>query len=485
MNFFYEAIDNTGQSVVGKMDAQDATEVQHKLLQMGYRPQSIAPNPAASVLNAPPVQTLPALADMPTGGFRLPIPQQPAPELRTQQWNSPHGQVAAQPRARSITLAGNAAQSVRQSMAGTTKTQAKLGSAAAQTSALEGVSTRDLMLFFQQLAQLVKSGMTVYAALDNLAPRTTNKDLSQVAQEMAQAAHSGGRISEVMEHYPYIFPDHITGTVRAGELGGFLEIVLAEISLNYEQNIALYRGSWIPKLMATQAFFMLAFVQPLFGALFRVGAGGELDFAANIALYVQLVFLRNLPIAFLLYFGVKWGAKRLQTPQFRRLRDEWSLRLPPFGDLQRQVALSAFVRMLRRLYRAGVAPIHAWEGAMNTASNVVIREKLAASYTLMQQGATLPDAFEATGLFNNSIEQLLVTGHHAGQVEESLDNAATFYQEQAEESAKKARFAMLRLGVLAMLILGGAAFLWMAKTYFSGMFTAVERMFPEVYGGEP
>ena len=43
-----------------------------------------------------------------------------------------------------------------------------------------------------------------------------------------------------MAHYPRIYPDHITGTVRAGELGGFLEIVLEEIARNYEANIALY-----------------------------------------------------------------------------------------------------------------------------------------------------------------------------------------------------------------------------------------------------
>jgi type IV pilus assembly protein PilC len=492
MNFLYEAIDTTGQTVLGKIDATDATEAQRKLLQMGYRPQSLAPTAAVAPIN---VTTMPGLpvADRTVAGVRLPTPtpsaqhsapntQYRTPDHLNTQYPASNLQVSApSQRTGGITLAGNAAHSARQNK--TTGPQSPATShQPPTTSSLGGVSTRDLMLFFQQLASLVKSGMTIYTALENLAPRTANKNLSQVAREMAQAAHRGDRISDVMAHYPIIFPEHIIGTVRAGELGGFLEIVLAEIALNYEQNIALYRGSWIPKFMTTQAFFMIPFVQPLFGSLFRV-TDGNLDFAANLALYFQLVFLRNLPIAFLLYFGVKWGARRLQLPQFRRKRDEWSLRVPPFGDLQRQVALSTFVRMLRRLYRAGVAPIQAWEGAMNTSSNVVIRDQLAASYSLMQQGVALPEAFQATGLFNNSIEQLMVTGHHSGEIENSLDQAASFYQEQAEESAKKARFAMLRYGILAMMVFGGAAMIWLAKTYFGGMFSAVESMFPEVYGG--
>lgn len=475
MNFFYEAIDNTGQTVVGKIDAYDAQEAQNKLIQMGYRPRSIAPNVAVDTVQATTMPNLPVMNERPMGGVALPYPTQ--------------GQATTLPaqsqRAGGITLAGNAAQSSRQNRtAQVKKTLTGTTNANPQASTLGGVSTRDLMLFFQQLSSLVKSGMTIYTALENLAPRTANKNLSGVAREMAQAAHRGDRISDVMANYPRIFPDHIIGTVRAGELGGFLEIVLAEIALNYEQNIALYRGTWIPKLMATQAYFMIPFVQPLFGSIFHVGAGGEMNFGANLANYFALVFLRNLPIAIALYFGVKWGARHLQLPQFRRLRDEWSLKLPPFGDLQRQVALSAFVRMLRRLYRAGVAPIQAWEGAMNTASNVVIRDQLAASYSLMQQGVALPEAFQATGLFNNSIEQLIVTGQHSGEIEQSLDQAASFYQEQAEESAKKARFMMLRLGIMAMIVFGGAAMIWLVKTYFGGMFTAVERMFPEVYGGE-
>lgn len=466
MNFFYEAIDGSGKTVLGKIDAGTEMEAQRMLVQMGYRPQSIAPNPAAS--NASVAQSITAMGSM-TG---MPVASNAQVSMAP-----PMGQLGSTNRTGNITMSGNAAKvaakTVNKTMQRSQARPAVFGAPPADASTLGGVSSRDLLLFFQQLASLVKSGMTIYAALDNLSNRTRNKNLAQVGKEMADAARNGKPITDVMAHYPRIFPDHIVGMVRAGELGGFLEIVLAEIALNYEQNLSLYRGSWLPKLMATQAWLGLAVILPFFPSLFN-----SLDFWANMRLYLMREMI-ILPIFFGIYLLVKWGARYIQLPHLQYFRDSWALRLPPFGDLQRQAALSAFVRMLRKLYHAGVAPIHAWEAAMNTADNVVIREKLAESYILMQQGKSFADAFAATGLFADNVEQLVVTGQLSGEVVESLDQAADIYQERVDDALRKSRMMILRMGVIAMLVLGGGALIWMTRTYFQGQFDFVCKMFPE------
>lgn len=331
----------------------------------------------------------------------------------------------------------------------------------ANASRMGGVSTRDLMFFFRQMGQLTHSGMTLFAALENLGNRTRNANLAQTVREMAEAARNGKSVSDVMANYPRIYPENVVGMVRAGETGGFVEIAFAEVADAHEANIALYRQAWIPKLMATQAFFMFALVQPLFPTLFP---------GANFALYLKLVFLRNLPITFALYLLIRFASKTLQLPQYRHLRDGWALKMPPFGELQRLSALTTFLRALRRLYGAGVGPGAAWEGAMHTASNIVIRDRLAAAADAMQSGTSFPDAFARTGLFGDNVEQLILTGQASGTVVESLDQAANYYSAQLGEATGKTRFMMLRLGILAMLILGGGTMLWMVKTYFKSIF---------------
>jgi type II secretory pathway component PulF len=511
MNFFYEAVDENGNTVVGKMDAANEQEAKRSLMLQGYRPRALVPNPsAASVEEAapipPPLPSLPDAKEEPglaTGhsvaptrlaqevgatavSLNRPVTAQ-ASQTASHNFTGMHSlnpapalaQGSGGARAGSITLAGNAARAgaTTSGVRGATPNAQRLTPSAVydpNASKLGGVPTRDLMFFFQQLTSLVKSGMTIYTALENLGPRTKNANLSKVAREMAEAAHAGRRISEVMGHYPRIFPGHITGMVGAGELGGFLEIALAEIAQNYEQDVALYRGAWLPKLLTSQALLGIPVVIPV-GYLFDHG----FDIMAGVKDYLiheAIIF----PIFLLAYFLLKILVRYVQLPHLRHFRDYWALRLPPFGSLSRQAALFNFVKMLRKLYHAGVAPIHAWEGAMYTASNVVIRDKLADAYHLMQRGSSLADAFTATGLFADNVEQLMITGQHSGEVVESLDRAAVIYDERVQEARNKSRMLVLRLSIWTMVVVGLLAMGFLTKSYMMGLFRMV---FPEEYGG--
>lgn len=466
MDYLYEAVDASGRTVMGKIDAMDEGEVRRKLSQMGYRPQTVA-------LGRPAVQTN-AVVPRQAGTGSVAVASPPA--------HSSMQTGASAARSGGITLAGNAA---KVGARAATQTQNRTGTIAGSNllpttvdpnaSKLGGVSTKELAFYFQQLGSLVKSGMTIFAALDNLAPRTPNKNLAQTAREMAEAARKGQRVSEVMAHYPRIYPDHIVGMVRAGETGGFLEIALAEIALNFEQNLALYKGMWFPKLLASQALYFLPILIPLMPCLLS-----SLDVGANMRLYLKWELIL-LPLTAALHLLFLRAVKHSQLPQYRRLRDTVSLKLPAFGDLQRTVALSAFVRMLRRLHQAGVPPIDAWECAMNTADNIVIRERLAASYQQMNKGASFADAFAGTGLFDSQIENLVITGQHSGEIVESLDKAADFYQDAVYTATTRARRTMLSIGVTTMLVLVGGAGLWFVHSYFHGMFDFVDKNFSTDY----
>lgn len=480
MNYFYEATDSSGQTVLGRLDAGSEIEVRKRLLQMGYQPKAVALNSGSPSVQPMPQQSPPAVQ---------PMPQQMPPAAHITQHVaantappvSQHGAVqnsvgsTSAARGSGIILSGSA-----RTLSGSVQSVTAPRSPAAASpaaSGLGGVNDRERLFFFQQLAALVKSGMSIYAALDNLGPRTPNRSLSEVTRQMADAARNGGRVSDVMEQHPRVFEEHIVGLVRAGELGGFLEIALSEIALNYEQNLALFKGAWLPKMMVSQALYALALAIPLFPDVLY-NASLDKGIGPGLRMYVihEAILL---PATFLLIQAVKLGWGHLQLPQWRRFRDAAALRIPPYGDLQRQSALAAFVRMLRRLYHAGVGPAAAWEGAMQTASNVVIRDRLAASYALMQRGVSLADAFASVGLFDGNIEQLLMTGQLSGQVVESLDQIAEYYQERVQAAADKSRGAIFRTGRIVMLIIGGMAMAWLLHSCYAGVFHFVDTNFDQ------
>jgi type IV pilus assembly protein PilC len=472
VNYFYEATDGSGQTVLGKIDAETLSEAHRLLTERGYRPQSVAPNPASQGAGVGEGITL--MGSLNSSSV--------LPKRDLFGANAVHGS----------TTSSRLTQSKLTNELATTANGSVSSSVSLLSAPLElapvtpfprpapplrisdrgGVSSKDLLLFFQQMAPLVKSGMTVYTALDNLAKRTRNKALSDVAHEMAEAARKGGRITDVMARYPRIFPEHVVGTIRAGELGGFMEIVLGEVAINYEQNIALYRGSWQWKAWVLQAGLALALSLPLFGSVLN-----SLDMGANLRLYVMRE-LFILPIFGVLCLLGVCVVRYIQQPHMRRWRDTISLKIPASGDLQRQAALSAFVRMLRKLYNAGIAPIHAWEAAMNTADNSVIRDKLALSYAHMQRGESLANAFAETGLFADNVEQIVVTGELSGEVVESLDQAAQIYQDRVQDAHDRARNAMKMAARVAFLLLTGITVCWMASSCYSSQFSLVEKMFP-------
>ncbi len=497
MNFLFEAVDETGLPVFGKIEASNAVEAERQLQTRGLRAQSVAPaavtqetttymppmggrttamprSGAAAAYDLPAVQdrvnSAPEMQELTVIGTVTNIPR-PLPLSLTPEVNT----VAQQPaRVTNITLTGNAA-----------RVQAKVrpsanvppyGEAARPEvqagSTLGGVKTKELMAFFRQLSSLVHSGITLFGALDNLAARTPNANLAHSVRDMAQSARNGQLVSDVMARYPRIFEEHIVGLMRAGEMGGFVEIALAEIAETYNATIELARHARVPLMMAVQAFLILPFVIPLFPILFS-----SMDIHANLMTYLKVVLLISLPISLAMLGAIVVGLRTLQLPKYRHLRDKWALRVPGLGKLQREIAVRTFLRMIRRLYAAGVSPMYAWEGAMNTAVNVVLREQFQQAYGVMQSGASLADAFLATGLFANQVEQLVITGQQSGQVVEMLDQATMIYEHRVDEATGKTRYMMMRAGVMCMIVFGGLAMIWMAKSYFEGVFHFVDTNF--------
>ena len=411
----YEAIDRAGKIVMGTMDAPTEAHVNARLSQMGYRPQAVTAAPSKR----------------PVGSRQSAVGSQPRSVTQPSTLNPQHSRMG-------------------------------------------GVSARQLAVYFRQFAALVRSGISLYQAMETLGPRAGHPALVQSSAEMATAARTGGRVSDIMERYPRVYADHVVASVRAGESGGFLDIILDEIALDYEQDVAFYKGFAVPRAVILQGFVAIAIGQPVFPTLFPgPSRWGE---------YFMLVFFRNVPILLGILGLAWWWFRRMQEPENRGKRDRLALRMPVFGDLARQKALASFVRTLRKLFAAGVGPITAWEGAMNVAPNSIIRAKLVEAYDMIENGVPLHDAFTATGLFANETEQLMATGVVSGQMVQMMDRVAEYYQDSVERAYSTARFWMFRIAGVTTIVLAGALMIVLVINYFSSVFNFADSFMQEGNG---
>lgn len=331
-------------------------------------------------------------------------------------------------------------------------------------------------VFFRQLASLLRAGNNPVSVLTQLADQTSMPSaLQAAARAMLANAHLGLPLSQAMEMFPRLFAPHVVGMFRAGELGGSLDLICDEIAHHYEQEHALWRKLWIPRLLLLNGIGMVMLVLPLFPAFYYGMARG--DVSLFVKRYVELFLTRSLPLFVVsvgLAVGVWWY---LDQPANRRWKDALVMRLPVFGALNRQRALASFLRTLQRMFQAGVPALSAWEAAAPSAGNVFMRETLLEALPIIQRGEALDKALQATGLFDWQTVGLVAAGQQSGELAGMLDRAAQYHEEILREKYQRASFTLIRLGCLGTLMLGGAAMIWMVYSYFSGMFRFVDEYF--------
>ncbi|MFM7920962.1 MAG: type II secretion system F family protein, partial [Planctomycetaceae bacterium] len=117
------------------------------------------------------------------------------------------------------------------------------------------VPTRYLTVFYNQLADLLKSGVPLLRSLQLLEDQTSNPVLRSVVQDVREQVADGTRLNDAMRRHPKSFNFLSISMVKAGEEGGFLEEVLSRIAVFNEHQEEL-RGR-VTGAMVYPMFLML------------------------------------------------------------------------------------------------------------------------------------------------------------------------------------------------------------------------------------
>src|SRR2546430_8354496 len=112
-------------------------------------------------------------------------------------------------------------------MARTTKPRAKKGIVLFQR---KKVKSKILMIFTRQLATLIDSGLPLLRSLNVLEKQERDKVMRNTINKVADSVQSGSTFSDALALHPRIFNDLYVSMVKAGEVGGVLELVLTRLS---------------------------------------------------------------------------------------------------------------------------------------------------------------------------------------------------------------------------------------------------------------
>ncbi len=306
------------------------------------------------------------------------------------------------------------------------------------------VKPKILMIFTRQLATLIDAGLPLLRGLNVLAKQERDTVLKNTINKLSDGVQSGSTFSESLAQHPVIFNDLYVNMVKAGEVGGVLELVLNRLA-EFQEKAQKIKNKVVaamvyPIIVLVLALaimtFLLVFIVPKFEAIFHDMLGDKP--LPTITLFVIGISNAVKNHGLLLFGGliVVIAAYKLmsRTSGGRFAIDQAKLRMPLIGDLNRKTAISRFSRTLGTLVTSGVPILQALNITRQTAGNMVIGAAIAEVHDSVKEGESIVQPLEASGAFPPMVISMIDVGEETGQLPEMLLKIAEVYDDEVDNS---------------------------------------------------
>ncbi len=338
------------------------------------------------------------------------------------------------------------------------------------------VSGRELENFTRLLSSLLAAGVPLSRALVILHKESSSPAASAKWKEIHDLVVDGMSLADSMGKSPETFPRVYTAMVQAGETGGFLDLVLAQIAdfqarekeLRSKVMSAMLYPSILFVLAIGVLIFLLTFFIPRFQGIFK-GFGATLPLATQIVIGVSNVVrgygafvAAGLVIAgFLLrtWFTSEKG---------RRTWEGLVLRSPVLGPLVAEFAMARFCRMLGTLLGAGVPLVQGLNVARKSIGNQILVDAVSQSIERVQQGGQLGASLaETRGLFPSSVVEMISVAEESGRLDQELVRIANVTEGDLDRELKMAVALMEPMMLFFIAAFIGTIFISMVLPIFT------------------
>src|SRR6185503_11005729 len=278
------------------------------------------------------------------------------------------------------------------------------------------VSGKDLENFTRLLSSLLAAGVPLSRALVILHREASHPTTKTKWKEIHDLVIDGMSLADAMARSPETFPRVYTAMVQAGETGGFLDVVLAQIadfqSREKELKSKVMTAMLYPCILLVLAIgvliFLLTFFIPRFQSIFT-GFGAALPLPTQIVLGASHV-IRSYGLFVIagLVTLVLLVRNWFTSQQGRRVWEKIILRSPIVGPLVAEFAMARFCRMLGTLLTAGVPLVQALNVARKSIGNQILVDAVSQAIKRVQQGGPLGASLaECKGLFPSSVVEMI------------------------------------------------------------------------------
>lgn len=306
------------------------------------------------------------------------------------------------------------------------------------------VKSKTLTAFTRQLATLVDAGLPLLRGLRVLEKQERNPTLKGIIGELAFAIEGGSTFSEGLAQHPKVFNRLFVNMVKAGEIGGVLEVVLSRLA-DFMEKAQKIKGKVVAAMFYPVSVMCVAvgilavlmiWVVPKFETIFK-------DMLPGSSMPGFTVFVLSISNAIAKHFVVTAGVIAVVVTAFvffiktrfgRRLFDRFKLHMPALGPVISKVAIARFTRTLGTLVSSGVPILQALTIVKETSGNVIVGSAVAAVHESVKEGESITAPLDASKVFPPMVISMVDVGEQTGALPEMLMKIADTYDDEVDNA---------------------------------------------------
>ncbi len=307
----------------------------------------------------------------------------------------------------------------------------------------KAIKAIDIAIFVRQLATMMKAGVPLTQSFEIVADSLDNPSMKDLVLKIKADIEAGSNFATALRKHPRYFDTLFCSLVESGEQSGALETMLERVATYKEKSEMLKakikKAMKYPIAVIVVAIIVTAIllikVVPVFADLFH-GFGAELPAFTQMVVNMSNFLVAYYIAMFIIIGGIIIGfaETKKRSQKFRDLLDRLTLKLPIFGDIAYKAIVARYARTLSTTFAAGVPLIDALDSTAGATNNVVFYNAVQRIKDDVSTGQQLQFAMRTTNLFPSMVIQMVGIVEEAGSLEEMLDKAATFYENEVDQA---------------------------------------------------
>ena len=298
-----------------------------------------------------------------------------------------------------------------------------------------GPGRKDILNFTNQLAVMVRAGISLQDSLESIAQQNENEKFKAVITDLKNQIEGGKSFSQALAEHPEVFSNLYINMVAAAEVSGSMSGMLQKLAeyLDAEaETRSQIKGAMVyPIIIAVMAvsvtIFLLCFVLPRFTAIF---AGKEhLLPAPTKILMATSVFIRCywffiVPAVAALIWGLFYF---IGTAVGRLWWDKTKLVLPLIKTLCRSLYISRSLHTMGVLMRAGVPILDTISITAQISGNILYKNMWLCVHEEVRQGKKIASSLKQYDLIPSDVVQMVRSGEDSGTLSDVLRDVSSYY----------------------------------------------------------